>query len=67
MKVVAIRDMSAGNETTGEAWQETKIFDSETPVKEIIRWAASYGVGEGQVWPKLTKRLTITVPDGEKI
>jgi hypothetical protein len=67
MQVVAIRDMSAGNETTGEAWQETKIFDGEIPVKEIIRWAASYGPGDGQVWPKLTKRLTITVPHGETI
>ena len=34
MKVVAIKDMSTGNETVGEMWQETKIFDGST-VKNV--------------------------------
>jgi hypothetical protein len=57
MQIVAIKDMSAGNETVGEAWQETKVFSESTPVGEIVAWARSdrppeYG---------LHKRLTITV------
>ncbi len=39
-RVIAILDMSAGNETVGEMWQETKSFDCNTPVIEILRWAA---------------------------
>ena len=38
MKIVAIKDMSAGNDSVGEMWKETKIFDENTPVKDIIQW-----------------------------
>lgn len=58
MQIVAIKDMSAGNETVGEVWQETKIFDATTPVIEIVRWACSPGKA-------LQKRLTITMPHGQ--
>ena len=40
MKIVAILDRSAGNETVGEAWQETKVFDEITCARDIIAWAA---------------------------
>ncbi len=39
MKVIAILDRSAGNETVGEMWQETAIFDESTPVGKILDWA----------------------------
>jgi hypothetical protein len=38
-KVVAIRHMANGNETVGEMWKETKIFDPEEPIENILQWA----------------------------
>ncbi len=52
MNIVAIKDCSAGNDTVGEMWQETKIFDGETPAWKIIAWAKDR-----------CKRLTLTLPD----
>ena len=37
--VIAILDRSAGNESVGEMWQETKQFNTDTPVIEILKWA----------------------------
>lgn len=54
MRIVAIKDMSAGNDTVGEVWQETRIFSSETTLSEVMVWAGS---------PK--KRITITVPEND--
>lgn len=53
MRVVAIKDMAAGNESVGEMWQETKIFDADnTPLAEVMEWAGSR-----------KKRVTLTIPD----
>jgi len=53
---VVIRDMSAGNAETGEAWQETKIFDEDTTLREVMEWAMPrYNTYS-------TKRITITKP-----
>ncbi len=38
--VIAVLDRSAGNESVGEMWQETKQFDADTPVIDILAWAA---------------------------
>ena len=38
--VVARLSMSAGNETVGEMWDETAIFDGETPLRDVLDWAA---------------------------
>lgn len=38
-KYVVIRDCSAGNETVGEMWQETKIFSAEATLEEVMEWA----------------------------
>ena len=62
IRVVAIRDMSAGNAEIGEAWQETKIFNSSGQIIEVLKWA----LGE----PPYTcsrKRITLTVPHEEEI
>lgn len=67
MKIVAIRDMSAGNETIGETWQETKIFDGSTPVSEIIKWAAEYVPTTKYQREYLAKRVVLTLPHGEQI
>jgi hypothetical protein len=58
-KVVVIKDMSAGNDVTGEAWQETKIFDKMEPIKNILLWAFPEMEFEG----KSRKRVTITIPE----
>ena len=59
-KIVAIKDMSAGNESVGEMWKETKIFDSEEPIENIIKWAQNeYDYKKG--W-NTSKNIIITVP-----
>ena len=64
MKIVAIKEMAAGNESIGEMWQETKIFDAEAPILEVVRWAAGEAV-DGTILD-LRKRVTITVAqDGQ--
>jgi hypothetical protein len=52
MKIVAIKDMAAGNAEVGEMWQETKIFDHEDKLIDVMKWA------DGR-----NKRVTITIPD----
>lgn len=56
MKVVAIKDMSAGNAETGDAWQETLILDSSDPISKILDWAMDKYEKHSR------KRITITVP-----
>jgi hypothetical protein len=56
MNVVAIKEMSGGNETVGEMWQETKIFKSSEPIENILKWA----MGEHDKYSR--KQITITVP-----
>ena len=51
MKIIAIKDMSAGNDTVGEMWQETKIFTTENKLIDVMRW-----VGH-------RKKVVLTIPD----
>jgi len=39
MKIVAVKERSDGNEYAGSSWVETAIFDPETPLIEVLRWA----------------------------
>lgn len=50
-KIVAIKEMSAGNDRVGNMWKETKIFDSTTPLNEVMQWVGRH------------KQVTITIPD----
>lgn len=54
---VIIRDISAGNETVGEMWQETKIFPSTATLDEVMKWAMDNKPGTHS-----RKRITITKP-----
>ncbi len=54
--VVVIKDMSAGNAEIGESWQETKIFNSDQPISNILEWAVDRHDSHSR------KRITITVP-----
>lgn len=51
MKIIAIKDMAAGNETVGEAWKETKIFKATDTLLDVMNWVG------------LNKNVTISVPD----
>jgi len=51
------------NAETGDAWQETKIFDENATLKEVMRWANVGYDGEENDYSK--KRITITKPHTE--
>ena len=55
-QVVAILDRSAGNESVGEMWQETKVFDNKATLLDVMKWAAKGGQPEF-----FCKRLTLTI------
>jgi len=38
--VIATKEKSAGNESVGSMWNETKSFDITTPILEIMEWGA---------------------------
>ncbi len=60
-KIVAIKHCSAGNETVGEMWHETKIFEIDTPIEKIMKWA-----GNGYLRTKTDVVITVTeVEDSE--
>ena len=40
IRVIATKEKSGGNDTVGDMWIETKTFDPETPVQEIMLWGA---------------------------
>lgn len=40
MKIVATLERADGNESVGSMWSETALFDSSTPVAEIMQWAS---------------------------
>ena len=56
-QVIAIAEQSAGNESVGSMWLETKAFSKDTPVSEIIQWA------DGRTSGKLI--ITVTEPEKE--
>ena len=51
MKIVAIKDMSAGNDTIGEVWKETKIFEENRTVLDVMLWVGAH------------KSVILTIPD----
>jgi hypothetical protein len=64
MKYVIIRDNSAGNESVGEMWQETKIFDENATLAEVMKWAEGHSAyGEGLDAGYSKKHIQITRPD----
>ena len=63
MKFVVIRDMSAGNASVGEMWQETMIFDGNTPLKDVMEWAeGEMAKGEKHDSGHSKRKITITRP-----
>jgi len=68
MQVIVIKDMSAGNDSVGEMWQETKIFDAKDTLNTVLQWASGgHPNHNGFVHEDYTrKRITITVPCDQK-
>jgi len=38
-RIIAIKEKSGGNDSVGDMWIDTKSFDKETPISDIIEWA----------------------------
>lgn len=55
MRIIAIKDMSAGNDTVGEAWQETKIFDANESILQVMHWVQS-----------TKKKVTLSIPEDDQ-
>lgn len=67
-KYVIMRDMATGNESVGEMWQETKIFDGTATLNEVMNWANfSHKNSDGTIeqHPYSIKRIIITKPHEE--
>lgn len=68
-RVIAIKERSAGNETVGDSWIDTKSFPKETPIEDIIQWAGSvneYGTTRsGSCSGKLIITIDEPTPDKE--
>jgi len=55
MKIIAIKEMSVGNDSVGEMWKETKIFDASDSLIDVMKW------GKLQ-----TKNIILTIPENDK-
>lgn len=66
MKVVAIKEQSAGNERVGSMWLTTKIFEPETPLIEVLAWAGSLLYKKDARIAGKYGRLMLTVAEEEE-
>lgn len=41
--IIAVSEMSAGNESVGDMWIETKSFSKDTPIGDVVEWAKKTG------------------------
>ena len=60
MKVVAMINRSAGNESVGDMWTETKVFDSEEPIINIYKWLGPKVNREGML-DEITTNIKLSV------
>lgn len=62
MKIVVIKEMSAGNESVGDMWKETKIFEPTDTLLDVVAWindaSAKYNL-------PLKRNAIITVADNQ--
>jgi hypothetical protein len=61
MKIVAILHRSAGNESVGDMWRETKVFDEITPLADVFKWATSACGVDERYYTQFRGHLEITV------
>ncbi len=63
MKIVATVDRSAGNETVGEMWRETAIFDDSATLYQVLAWAHKAANGFGDI-DTFRSNLVLTILAG---
>jgi len=63
LEYIVIKDMSAGNESVGEMWQETKIFLGSATLHDVMEWAMA---DEQTSESYSRKSITLTKPHGDK-
>jgi hypothetical protein len=54
VRIIAIKDMSAGNESVGDMWKETKIFNENSKLIDVMLWVGT------------NTNVVLTVPDDDK-
>ena len=64
MKIIAMIDRSAGNESVGEMWIETKSFDQTASLLDVYGWVASKTNREGFL-KDITTNVTLSVDQSE--
>lgn len=43
-QIVIVKEMSAGNESIGTEWLESKIFSEDSTLRDVLQWKkSSYG------------------------
>jgi len=53
-RIIASVELSAGNETVGDRWIETRSFSVESTIQEIMDWAGYVGIsGKLYITPDL--------------
>lgn len=57
MKIVAIKKCSEGNDSVGDMWTETKIFEPTATLADVMGWISN-GIGGFY-----KKDITLTVAD----
>ena len=65
MKICAMVDRSAGNESVGEMWTETAVFDESATLADVLKWAqiitmVDHGLGAGlERWKDINTRCNV--------
>jgi hypothetical protein len=54
VRIIAIKDMSTGNESVGDMWKETKIFNENSKLIDVMLWVGT------------NTNVVLTVPDDDK-
>lgn len=66
MKIIAMLERSAGNESVGQMWTETKSFDDTAPLSEVMMWVADRTGYAPYNAETLTDRLSLNIDQAEK-
>ena len=64
VKIIAMIDRSAGNDTVGDMWTETKSFDETASLLDVYTWVASKTNREGFL-REITTNVKLSVDQSE--
>jgi len=57
MKICAMVDRSAGNESVGEMWTETAVFDDQATLADVFAWTRD----TSSAWPNYRVNVRLAV------